>query len=162
AGAEEMDVHIARQTMLRKLEMVVLEVGQGVTHIALASEQFPRIVECPTGAPDEAAAMYIVEGEIGHEFWSDRTGAQLAWGEIEIVDILSDMIRPLVALREAEPVRHAFLADDVDADHFRLLAAVGGKAGNFERLAGATKDPAVAFVEPLGSRAALPGRRPAA
>ena len=38
-GAEEVDVHIARAVEQRVLEVVVLEVGDGVRHILLATEE---------------------------------------------------------------------------------------------------------------------------
>ena len=51
-------------------------------------------------------------------------GAQLGMGEEEIVDPLGDMIGEFVRQRKADAERRAVVADDVDAGHLRLLAAI--------------------------------------
>ena len=60
-----MDVDVAWMTMLRKLEMVVFQVGQRVAHVAFAGEQLAGIVKRLPFAKDAAAAADVVEGRVG-------------------------------------------------------------------------------------------------
>jgi len=45
AGAEEMNVDVPREAMLRKLEVVVLQVGEGVRHVLRAGQQLTGIID---------------------------------------------------------------------------------------------------------------------
>src|SRR5688572_30076134 len=60
----------------------------------------------------------------------DRAGAQLRMCQPEVVVAFSDVVRELVAEREAEAERLAVRTDGVEADDFRFLTAVLGEGGH--------------------------------
>jgi hypothetical protein len=64
--AEKMDMDIAGLSMLGEFEVVVFEVGQGMTHVAFTGKQVARIVEYLAVPEDSAAAVDVIERKIGH------------------------------------------------------------------------------------------------
>jgi hypothetical protein len=83
------------------------------------------------------------------DFRAEACLAQFRMRQPQIVDPLGLVVGELVGDREAEPIGHALVGDDVDAGHFRLLAAILGEGGRRERLARGDGGCAVALVEPL-------------
>ncbi len=156
-GAEHVDVQIAGLAEERVLEVVVLEVGDGVAHVGLAGEEglFPDRLAV---AADAARALDVVGQGADQDFRAEGGGPELGVGEEEVVLPLGDVVGELVGEREADAVRRAVRADQVDAGDLRLLAGVEREGGAEERGAGADRLGAVALVEPFGLHAGKLGR----
>nr|GEU28270.1 hypothetical protein [Tanacetum cinerariifolium] len=161
-GAEEVDVHIARTVEQRVLEVVVLQVGDGVRHILLAAEErlFPAYLA--VHAVDARRAF-----DMGRRFAHQQRGtqaahAQLGVGQVQVVLALGHVVRELVADGETDAVRLAVVADHVQARHFRLFTAVEREVRHGQVLAAGGHDRAVALVEPFRLHAGGAGRRFAA
>ena len=83
-------------------------------------------------------------------------------GEPEIVLSLGDMVGKFVAQRKAEAERRAVGADDIEADDFRLLAAIQREGRRGQRRVRRDRGRAVALVEPFRLHALSPPARLAA
>src|SRR5205814_5609930 len=66
AGAEEMDVNIARQAVLWILKMMIFDVGQRMAHVPLAGAQLAGIIDDLVMTKHATAAAKIVKSQIGH------------------------------------------------------------------------------------------------
>ena len=88
--------------------------------------------------------------------------AQLRMGEVKIVLPLHDVVRVLVAQREAHAQDIAAVANDVQADDFHFLAAIECVAGQFERFFRRDDAAPVTLVEPFRRSADLARARLAA
>src|SRR5262245_23584116 len=113
--------------MLRKLEVVVLQVREGMTHVAFAGEQLAGIVKRLPIAKDAAAAAEVIERMVGDQLRPNGADAQFRRGQVKVIDVLGDVIGPFVALRKTEAAGNAAVVDNVDAGDLGLLAAVRGE-----------------------------------
>src|ERR1700677_4795865 len=148
-GAEIMHVDVPRAAEQGVLEMVRLEVGDGVRHVLLAGKE--RLLPDDRLAAADARDALDVEREVAdQELGAEARRAQLGMGEGEIVLPLRDVIGEFVAEREADPHRRALRIDHIDADNLRLLAAVERETRADEIAAGRGERRTVALVEPLG------------
>ena len=153
-----MDVDVARPPKAGIFEMMRLQIGDGVAHIVLARQE--RLVEDNLVAAANPRASGDGAGQgAGAQLGPERTLSELGMGEPEIVELLGDMVGKFIAQRKTQPVRRPVRPDQVEADNFRLFAAVlgegGGGKGGFRRHHAA----AVALVEPFRLRALLARRR---
>src|SRR5687768_10996385 len=147
-----MQVNVARTPMRRVFEVVVLEIGDRMAHVVLARHErlFP---DHPGSATDAARAFHVRRQGAGPQLRTDRAGAELRMGEIQVVLSLGHVVGELVADGEAEPSRYAGRIDQVQADELGLLAAVEREYRRGELGPAAGHDRAIALVEPFGLRA---------
>ncbi len=75
--------------------------------------------------------------------------------EVQVVDPLHLVVGEFVAQREAEAIRAAVVADQVDAADLGFFAAIEGKGRRGERLFRRDQHVAVAFIEPFRLHAGL-------
>jgi hypothetical protein len=154
-------VHVARAAEVAVLEVMVLEVGDGVRHVVVAGE--PGVAPQRLAVAREAGAAR----HAGRQLAQQQLGAvgaltQLGMRQVEIVLALHHVVRIFVAEREADPVYRGVVADQVQADHLDLVAAVERVGRQLERLLGRHHTAPIALVEPFGLHADLAGRRLAA
>src|SRR4029077_10272242 len=98
--SEKMNVHVPRAAMSLKLEMMMLEVAQAMTHFGLAR---------PESARPEHTSLAINldlrrdrrELWIDDEFRAQCAGSEFRSCQVQIVLLLESMIRELVAARHS-------------------------------------------------------------
>ena len=73
---KEVQMYVARLTMLRELEVMVFEVRQGVAHMFFAAEERATVVKLLFPSRDRAAQRDLLEIPIGVEFRSNRASSQ--------------------------------------------------------------------------------------
>src|SRR6202034_684730 len=132
-SSKEVDMNLSRLAVPFKLEMMVLNILQAVTHFG-----FPG-AKCfaPEHAPipfDGRGHRYRFEFRIDYKFRTKGTGAELRAREVQIVLFFKLMIRKLIAHRKANSIRLGIRSDEINACDFGLLASVLGITGNVERL----------------------------
>src|SRR5262249_46212238 len=120
AGPKVMQMTVTRLTMLRKLEVMVLHVGQRVTHVLLTRPQNAAVVNRFSVTMDRASQFDIrkIFGYLQRR--PDRTRTKFRRGEVKIVDLLGRMIRPFVPQNKPKPPWTTARIDQVAANYFGL------------------------------------------
>ena len=131
--SEEMDMNLAWPAVPFKLEMMVLDVVQAVTHFGFSGAETlaPKHVAVPF---DRRGHRDRLEFCIHHEFWPKGTSAQLRAREVQIILLFELMIGKLIADRKAHAIRPAIRSDQVNACDLSLFATILGVSGNVEWL----------------------------
>tara|TARA_Y100001934_G_scaffold198568_1_gene234003 strand:+ start:701 stop:964 length:264 start_codon:yes stop_codon:yes gene_type:complete len=81
-----MDVNITGNPVLGVLEMVILAIGQRVTHPLFAALQRSAFVDDLTCSLDSAFETNIRKFKIRNQFGADCTGPELGRSKIQVVD----------------------------------------------------------------------------
>ena len=152
---------IARPAEQAVLEMVMLEIDNGMRHVRLARKERLLPDHCPVPAnPADAAHISgkLAEAQLGRECRL----AQFGVGEPQIIATLGDMVGKFVAHAKAQAERLAVIADQIDARDLGFFAAVLGKGGHGERRFGSGENRAITLVEPFGLHPGHARRRLAA
>src|ERR1035437_8638547 len=142
-------MNLSRPAVPFKLEMMVLNVLQAVTHFGFSGAKGLA----PEHAPipfDRRGHRYRLEFRIDHKFRSEGTSAELRAREVQIVLLFKLMIRKLITHRKADSIRPAIRSDEINARDLGLLATVLGIPRNVERLSVGTYCAPCALGEPCG------------
>src|SRR5258708_3505754 len=126
-------MNLSRPAVPFKLEMMVLNILQAVTHFGFSSAKglAPKGIPTPF---DRRAHVYRFEFGIDYEFRSKGTSAELRASEVQIILLFKLMIRKLIAHRKANSIRPGIRSDEINARDLGLFAPVLGITGNVERL----------------------------
>src|SRR5581483_2264887 len=156
--AEEVHVQVPRLAMRGMLEVVVLKIGEAVTHGLFTTADVTMPQKLAVALDIDFAGNGAKIG-IDDQFRADGAGHELGSGDIHEVLFFKNMIGELVARGHANAPRRAFGVDDVNARNLRFFAAVVGVRRNRQWLSMRSQDGAGALVEPFGRDADLPVRR---
>ncbi len=107
--SKEVNVHVSRTTVSFKFEMMMLNVAQPMAHFGFAATE--RLGPLNTPVPlDRRGYGDGVKFRINHQFWSERTGAELGARQVEVVLFFDLMIREFISGRHAHAIRAAIRA----------------------------------------------------
>ena len=123
-SAEEMHMYVARAAEQTVLEVVVLEVGDGVGHVGFAGQKglLPQQALVPI---DSAHAAYVGRQLTREQLGAERHRSELGVCQPQIVVALRDVIGEFIGEAEAEPHRRPVGVDQVQVLQARRLDQIG-------------------------------------
>src|ERR1700726_3104126 len=113
-------MQITRTTELRVLEMMMLEIGNCVTHVRFPSEKglFPdRFAVSQHPAHSLQRLRHFAKAQ----FWSETAVTELRVSKPQIILPLRDVIRKLVSQRKPDSIRLSVRTDQINPNQLRLF-----------------------------------------